>query len=88
MKNLKILDNKNVNKNSAHFSDQEDDVLSNKSGSNLSVDSGNSCDSYKTVLSDQSMMSILTIRSRASTQAYNKHWIERAAERGDLNLQN
>ena len=104
LKNLKKLENsKKFNKeiksngsahssHSPHVSDYGGEINSNKSGSNLTLKSGSSSyktgDSFKTVSSNQSIMSFLTIHSKAGAQTYNEHWIERAAERGDLDLEN
>ena len=61
------------------------------SGSNLTLKSGSSAykteNSMKTTSSNQSVMSILTIHSKIGSQSYNDHWIERAAERGNLNFE-
>lgn len=61
------------------------------SGSNLTLKSGSSAykteNSMKTTSSNQSVMSFLTIHSKMGSQSYNDHWIERAAERGNLNFE-
>ena len=101
-KDKKFKDWNKENLRDSSLSDRSDSEFSNKSGIEINSNNSGSClnvqsgsgsyktesslNSFNTVSSGQSMISFLTIHSKAGGQHINDHWVERAAERGDLDL--